>query len=237
MKIVMCLLGFVVLLGCKKNGDHTPFAPLQFEISGLPDTARMEQTDTTEILFSIDFVSGFKDRVALQISNLPSTISASFSSNIDTPSYSTVLRLVSHGADTGTYNIVITAADSRQTKIDSFKLRVNPTPVNPALTLVGNYAETGPCTLAGSINNTVSIAAHTPEFNKVIFSRLWNNNPNTVLQADLDPVSQTISIPSQTVNSAVFSGTGFYSGNQIHINYTVEMGFTKDNCSVVLNKQ
>src|SRR5690606_19394604 len=91
---------------------------MKFEISGLPDSATIEQRDTLEIPVTIAYISGNKERVTLQIGGLPVSLGAAFSADIDIPEFSTILRLVSSHADTGMYHIVVTASDRWSTATD-----------------------------------------------------------------------------------------------------------------------
>ena len=234
MRILFLMLGCVLFYSCDKK-SFTPNTPMEYEVKGLPDTATFEQNDTLELQLSVNYISGTKESVILQISGLPTTIGANLSNSIDTPAFQSSLRFVSKNAATGFYNITITASDRKNTKTYKTLLHILPDPINPAAILVGNYNETGPC-ISGNVNNTVYITEQLPEFNKIRISGLWNGIPSTVLIADIDPSTQTLSIAPQTVNSAVFRGDGTYGNNQININYTVDFGFSTDSCQVVLNK-
>jgi len=236
MRILIALFAAMLFYACKKSDIKPPYKPMEFDIANLPDSIFMEESDTTEFSFSVVYLSGYAEKAGIQISGLPASVGADFSVSIDTPSFDPVLRLVSHNTATGVYNIIITAADTRQTKTDSFKLVITPGAVNPALPLLGSYIEAGPCSISGNLNDTVRITALLPAFNKVRLTSLWNGNQTTVVDADYDPITQIITIPQQTVNSAIFSGIGIFSGTQINLSYSVDLGFTKDSCSVVLSK-
>jgi len=236
MRITIALLFCVLVWSCKKGAWDGPDQPMQFEIVGLPDSVSMEQRDTLGIPFSVNLISGYEELVTLQISGLPSKLGAGFSTSIATPAFQSVLRLVSSYADTGWSTITVTATDSRKTVSASFKVHIGPNPENPAAILNGNYTESGPCSQTGNLNHTVKVEEMLPEFNKIRFIGLWNGHESSILEADIDPVTQTVSIPEQTVNSALISGSGYYSGSQIFLEYKSVISFAEDSCNVVLTK-
>jgi hypothetical protein len=235
-RIIYLLLTPLVIFSCKKDNNSGPQKPFDFTVSGFPDTAVAEQIDTLDIPFSVDLLSGSKERVVLMVSNLPVSMTAGFAADIDTPTFATHLRLITHSTDTGIYSIRLTASSSKIDKHFDLQVHVVPNPVNPATPLVGNYQESGPCTLSGNIHDTVTVATITNSFNKVQLTGLWTGNTATKVDADVDPVQQTISIPSQIVDNATYSGNGSYSANQIIINYKVTAGNTTDTCTTVLNR-
>lgn len=235
MRIFLIITLSVLIFGCSKN--EAPVRDnMKFEIVGLPDSATVEQRDTLEIPVTIAYISGNKEQVTLQISGLPASLGAGFSADIDTPEFSSILRLVSNNADTGIYNIVVTASDRWSTATDSFKLHVVPNPVSPAAQLAGNYTESGPCTESGTLNHSVIIEEELSAPNTIKIIRLWNNNPNTILWADINPDSSTLVIAPQTVNGGTFSGEGSFTASSISINYVVDYIVGTDSCSVTLNK-
>jgi hypothetical protein len=192
--------------------------------------------DTLDIPFTVKYLSGKKERAVLMVIHLPVSMTAGFAADIDTPTFATNLRLTTHGTDTGTYTIHLTASSTAREKSLDLQIKVVPNPVNPSLVLVGNYLELGPCTASGNISDTVTIATITNSFNKIRLTGLWTGNTTTKIDADVDPVQHTLVIPPQVVNSATYSGNGSYSANQITINYRVTAGNTTDSCTTVLNR-
>lgn len=231
MRLLLCLCAVLLFWGCKKDGG-SPSQPFDFSFTGLPDTVWMEQVDTVEIPISLNLLSRTGELVTLQISGLPASIGASFTPDLDTPSFNSILRLVGMGASLDTYSIVVTVNGSRLERKDSFKLVVGPNPVNPATFLKGNYAATGLCSYSGSKTDTITISEELPMFNKLRMRGLWHRD--AVLMADYDPGTNALTIPAQQTLSAGFSGTGVVNGNQIIINYIVDFGVAKDTCSAVL---
>jgi hypothetical protein len=237
MKRIICLLlAPMLIFSCKKDNNSGPQKPFDFTVSGFPDTVVAEQIDTLDIPLSIEYLTGSKERVVLMVSNLPVSMTAGFTADIDTPTFGTNLRLITHSTDTGLYSIRLTASSSKIEKHLDLQVHVVPNPVNPATTLVGNYLESGPCTTEGSISDTVTIATITNSFNKIRLTGLWTGNTTTKIDADIDPVQHTLSIPPQVVNSATYSGYGTYSANQLTIYYEVTTATAADTCTTVLSR-
>jgi len=235
MKRFLPLLLCIACFSCKKDGPSQRQS-MQFTIDGLPDTVTIGQTDTTEIPMVVNYVSGNAERISLQISGLPTLVGAAFATSIDIPTFTSSLRLLSNHASAGIYDIAVTGSFADKTVTENFRLKVVPDPVNPAYALTGTYNETGPCTITGALNNTVTVAEDLPMFNKITLTRLWNNNFTTAVHADIDPQTHTITIPPQTINAATFSGSGTYTNNQINLSYSVATATGTDNCTVVLSK-
>jgi hypothetical protein len=226
----------LLIFSCKKDTGSAPQTALDFSISGVPSSVVIEQTDTLDIPFTVKYLSGKKERAVLMVTHLPVSMTAGFAADIDTPTFATNLRLITHGTDTGTYTIHLTASSTAREKSLDLQIKVVPNPVNPSLVLVGNYRESGPCTASGNINDTVKVSTITTSFNKIQLTGLWTGNTITKINADVDAVQQTISIPAQIVNNATYSGSGSYSANQITISYRVAAGGTIDTCTTVLNR-
>lgn len=236
MKFLAWLLPVLFLFSCSKE-SNTPQKAFSYSLSGLPDsTLMMLQSDTLEIPLSLVYIEGKKEKLSLMVGGLPVSMTASLSKEIDTPSFISVLRLVTHQTDTGLYDFKITVSDPKETRDFPLKLKVGPSPVNPALDLEGNYKETGPCSISGPLNNTVTIAADLPLFNRITIKGLWNNNNSTVVNAEINPQNASVIFPAQTINGAVFSGSGHYNNQQIFLDYRVDFGTSSDTCSVILSK-
>jgi hypothetical protein len=235
-RIFYLLLMPLLFLACKKEKSTAPETALDFSISGLPDTVVIEQTDTLDIPFSIKYLSGRKERVVLMLTNLPASMTAGFAADINTPTFATSLRLVTHGTDTDTYTIHLTGESADLEKTADLQIKVVPNPVNPSSVLVGTYLESGPCTASGNISDTVTVTTITNSFNKIQLRGLWTGNTITKINADVDPVQHTVSIPTQVVNNASYTGYGTYSASQITINYQVTAGSTVDSCMTVLSR-
>lgn len=236
-KIILLIISSIFIFSCNKTSINTRNdEPINFEILGLSDTT-IYQSDTVEYNVAVNYLSGNKEKVVLFVSNLPVTMSAGLYPDIDTPSYNATIRLVAHNADTGAYNITIGASSSTVTKNYNVKVRVIPTPVNPAAILVGNYEENGQCTVSNTIKDTVSVSTINPYFNKIKITGLWTGSSSINVNADIDPVSHTINIPFQQTGNQYLSGTGSYNNNIMTINYVVTDGaLFSDNCTTVLTK-
>ncbi|MBS1776262.1 MAG: hypothetical protein JSS64_08285 [Bacteroidetes bacterium] len=233
--IAPLILLIALSIGCKK-GDFTQQGPMEFGFTGLPDTAVLKQVDTIYIPIQVHYVVGQKEKISLQISGLPTSAGAAFSKEVDTPSFNTTIRLVTNHTPLGMYKISVTASSSRNSMSGSFWILVKPNPVNPARVLTGSYTENGPCAVSGNMHNSVTISEALPAFNKIKIAGLWSGNPATTLDADVDPIAQTISIPEQTASSATFSGYGTYSNGQILVKYKVVLNFLTDSCQTTLTK-
>ena len=236
MRFALLVLLVMAFAACKKD-KPVQTTHLDYRVTGLPDTVTLEQTDTMDINYVVEYLSGEKEQVTLQIKGLPGGMTAGFGVSVGLPTFESQLRLVNLGTPTGYYGLSIISEDTRNSRTKTIVVRVVPNPVNPAASLVGQYTESGPCLISGTLNNTVTVTEVLPLFNKLRIIRLWNDNPSTVLFADINPDSQTIQLPPQSVNSASYSGSGTYTGTQILLNYKVDYGLGMDSCSVVLDKQ
>lgn len=233
MRVLLSICCALVFFSCKKNSLPSN-VPFDYAISGLPDTVWAKQADTVLIPFSIDVLSGTGTVVNLQVSGLPSTMGASFSVDVDTPGFNSVLRVVTNSAEIDTYKIVVRASSVRMAKEDSFFVVVGANPSNPARFIFGSYASVGWCSYTGNNTDTLTISEVVPEFNKLRFRGLWHRD--AVLIAEYNPATDSIYIAPQQTVSATIEGFGVVSGTQMSISYAVDFGISQDSCTVVLTK-
>jgi hypothetical protein len=198
----------------------------------------MEQNDTFDLSVLVNYISGVKEDVALAVKDLPGSMTAGFYPPIDTPSYSSIIRLRTLNADTGTYNIRVIATSSKLTKEQNVKIRVVPQTINPAALLAGTYLETGMCSTSGSVSHTATISAYSSTWNKIKIEGFWHaGSANTVI-ADIDPGTHALIIPAQIVNNVTITGGGSYTATELTISYSVTNGLSfVDNCNSVFTKQ
>lgn len=243
MKNVLCL-GFcmLVLMACNKsdvkNDNPNPIynTPIAVTLDGLHDIT-IEQTDTVELPIQVSYVSGTKVKVSLAAINLPAGVNISIDPQIDTPSYNTLLRIVTNNADTVTKLITIVAA-SIDTSIDfPVVLKIVEPPVNAALELVGSYNETGNCTVSGSVNHSATVAVVAGYYNKIKIQGIWTSGNAYSVIANINPANHTVSVPAQQSGALTFSGSGTYTSSQISIQYHVTDGnVVNDDCTTVFTK-
>jgi hypothetical protein len=244
MRYLVILLSAATLVGCSKgkgpgDGPQNPIynEPLKFEILGLQDTT-MEQTDTLNFNTLVQYVSGTKENVALAVANLPVTMTAGFYPDIDTPDFASVIRLITHSTDTGTYNIKVIGSTTKSSKEYTVRVRVLPQTINPATALAGNYLVTGMCSSTGTLSHAAVVSAVSSPWNRIQIQGFWKPGIANTVFADIDPAAQTLTIPAQISNNVTISGSGSYTATEITVNYTVSTGATgTDNCTTVLTKQ
>lgn len=242
------LVGIVFMSGiwgCKKNDageqgtNYNPIynIPIKFLVSGLADIT-MLQYDTAELNLDVKYISGTKQMVGISITQgLPDLAAISFQPQIDTPDFSSVFRVFTMGADTGTYPLTLMAVADTISETYNLLLRIIPSAVNDAPLLTGTYEEEGDCVMKGNIQNNVYVSPAPGGINKVYLEGIWLHSANYQVEAVLNPADKTLEIPAQTNKGMQFSGSGTYTETEIILEYQLSDGVTvNENCTVTLTK-
>jgi len=243
--VVYSIVFSLVLLGCGKDdrlpsGTQNPIynIPVQTDVTGLKDFT-MKQNDVMEIPVSVKYISGIKEKVSIALINMPDSLFASITPQIDTPGYTSTIRFISKNADTGTstVSLITAASNNSSSKTYSFKITVVADPANPAMELVGDYNETGACTNVGNVNNTVRVSIVNGVMNRIRLQGVWTGNQAYYFIADINPTAHTLTIPPQSNGNITYSGSGTYSSGQMDIHYQFSDGnLLQDECTTTLVK-
>ena len=241
LKISAALLGGILIFSaCKKDKivGGTPNNPdtMNFTVSGF-NNITIQQTDTVILPISVEHVSGGKKNVSLIISVLPQGLNLSYSTQIDTPTYTSNISFIANGVRTGDYPITLTATSSEFVKTYNMTLHVDTVLPNPALALVGTYLETGNCSASGAKNNNASVSIYNVNnnYNEIEIKDFWTTSGNIKVMAVINPASQTLTITPQQNGAVTISGSGTYTANTIELTYNVTDGsIVNDNCTTTL---
>lgn len=244
-KVLYFVAVSVFLLGCNKGSDGKKGSPnplyniaIDTKVEDLQDVV-MEQTDLYEMPIAVKYISGTKEKVSIALVGMPENVFVSVTPQIDTPSYTSILRFNAMNADTGTTKITLITAASKDSSMRtySFNLTIKPSPINYALDLAGTYTHSGMCEKVGAVNNTAYITADPDVINRIKIEKIWTGDYSYFLYADIDPVNHTLSIPAQSNNGISYSGNGTYTDNQIDLSYQFTDGnLINDNCVVTLTR-
>ncbi len=154
------------------------------------------------------------DYVTFSLENVPAGLSYVIDTSSGIPPFKTSVRFIDSGVVEGNYtlNMVVTDYSSRIT----FPLNVVVTSLPDCTSDVtgSSYVTVSPCRSTGNFVQNVTRAEG--GYNRVFFSNI--DNTGAKIYADIDCEHNTLSIPEQTFNEIVYSGTGAYSvANGQHI--------------------
>ncbi len=242
MKLYLFFLGALLMIGCSKtdkpSGPHNPNGqpPMVFQIHGLADTT-VEQIDTLEFPITVTYQSGYAVPISLGVMHIPDSITVFVDPQVDTPTYTAKVRIITYGASLGTHVIQLRASGVNINKDFYFQLNVVPNPTNPATALIGNYEESGNCSGSGSVAHNATVSVIPTTFNRIAINSIWKPGGNYNVYADINPSNGTLTIPSQSAGGMTFSGSGTYTANEIQINYHVTDGnLVNDYCGTTLTR-
>jgi hypothetical protein len=238
MKYLSILFISILFLSCdrgKLSDMNTNTGPLEYELTGLHDVT-LHQHDSIEIAVAVNYLSGVKQKVGLSVNNLVQHYVLDFSTQLDTPSFASTLKIITQGADTGVHSFQVLATGGGKTKSYNINVAVTTDPVNPASYFIGNLYETGICTNSNPTNNLVTTYIPTGSFGKLHLTGLWVSGNTFQLDLYFNATNHTVSIPSQVSNGMTFTGAGTYNATSIQLAYTVKGNFVNESCNVTLVK-
>lgn len=239
--IILLVTGFI---SCQKGefyGTPNPIynETIQVDLEG-PDTVTINKLETVEIPYTLKYVAGTRVPVSVTVSGMPAHLVASFQTQIDSPTYNTVLKFIATNADTGLYQLTVTTASIDTTQTFPISLHIIPPPVNDAPSLVGNYVEQGPCTVSGNLSNSANISTVTSAINIIKILGIWGGGVQYFLTANIDPATKLLTIPTQPFGgSLTISGSGTYTTSpaKLDISYYVTDGnLVNDTCVTTFTK-
>lgn len=243
-KIAAVLLGGILIFSaCKKDkiigGTTDNTDTMDFAVSGFNDIT-IQQTDTVVLPISVKHLSGGNKNVSLIISFLPQGINLNYSTQIDTPTYTSNISFIANSVRTGDYPITLTATSSEMVvKTYSMTLHVDTLLPNPALPLVGSYLETGNCSASGAKSNNASVSIYNANnnYNEIEIEDFWTTSGNIKVVAIINPATQTLTISPQQNGAITISGSGTITANGIELTYNVTDGnIVNDNCTTTLTR-
>ena len=115
------------------GGELTRKAPLvvkvkampSFEVSISPSSASIVQGEEAEFMVEVKPLEGFSKAVSLSVMNIPSKVSAKFSTSSGTPPFSSTLTITAdEEAEVGNYDLALKAEGDEIVKTESFRLSV-----------------------------------------------------------------------------------------------------------------
>ncbi len=230
----MCL-ALTTALSCKKTTNNTTtLAPAQpsFIVTGVSDLQMQNSVlQYAGMNITVQYSDSAQETVTLSLSALPPGIamdSTWVSSGI--PTYYTMLTLFDTtlaSAIPGNYPMTLKATTaSGKVKSYSFNLKVKAAP-DCAGGFTGSYSVASDC-LTTSYHDSVTADATVP--NKIWFNNM--NNTGNKVYGLFSCTSSEITIPTQTVGSLTYSGTGNVSG--VHA-LTLHVSTNGSFCNIFMN--
>ncbi len=120
--ILLFALPFLFFLSCKKDKDRD--LGHSFNIHGIADVY-LEPGGLYILELEIKHVEGAQKNISLEISGMPSGVTAKFSTSSGIPDFATVLTITTTEAvEAGVYPLVITCSDGAATKEYKFSLHI-----------------------------------------------------------------------------------------------------------------
>lgn len=198
-------------------------------VDGLHDTT-IERTGQANYVINVKKISGVTEKVAFSTYNAPAGMTVSFDTKTAEPSYTTIMHVVTDRTPTGVYPIRVTAA-SASLGIVEYKFTVTVSPYsNEATGFLGDFNETGNCTTAGG--HKTQIEAVTGINNRINIKGFWHGTYSNEVVVDLNPTTNTLTVPTQVRNGLTYQGSGTYKDDELTVNYTVNDGsLVHDTCS------
>ncbi len=231
----------ISILSCRNNEELTPYDPngsgtFKYKITGLKDTS-LERTAEVRYLIAVEKVEGNAESVILSTENLPKGMEVLFEPvNGEKASYNTTIIIKNTRVPEGMHKINIRGA-SITTGVSNYYINVNVLPyTNAAIGLVGSFTETGQCSQTGAVNDNVNIVADATIKNRIHIKGLFSGVMTNEIYADIDPVTKTLTIPSQVQNALTYKGDGTFDDDKLVINYTMNGDVINNNCSSTLTR-
>lgn len=239
-KILLLLtLSAIVFSGCKKKTPVAPYYPpdsgdLQYTIEGVKDTT-LEQTGQVKLQLFVKKISGTVESISLSVTGLPAGAQYVFSPGAGQVSYNAVVTFNTLRVPAGDYPIKIVGAGSK-TGLKNFDMVLKVLPYsNPAVGLMGTFTETRNCSTTGSKTHSVNIDTSGGN-NKIKMLGFYAGGTSYDVQAEINPSTKSITIPSQLISGATFAGSGTYTDSTITVNYTANNSVYNDACTAVLKR-
>jgi len=214
----------------KKSADPTGV----YAIHGVQDVT-IERGNIAAMALVVEHKEGPQGIVNLAISGLPNGVTAAYNpGNSGTPSFSTAVTFSAIAqADTGTFPVSVEAkSDQMGNKSYQMKLHIKKAP-DCSAERIGNYATSEVCS-STQYTYTSSVTAGNTE-NRIMFPD-FAEFAGLNIYADLECLTNTIAIPTQTANGITVSGSGSYSVNQMVIHYTATQDSITVSCTMTMNK-
>jgi hypothetical protein len=236
-------LSLVALLGCGKDpepltpggGGTNPGGTLEYNIKGVQDLS-VERVGEAKFQVNIERVSGSKiAEVDLAVTDLPAGMQAYVDVPRAAPSFLAFVTIVSTRVLEGNYKLLFVTKVGNTIKSVPFVVKVLPYS-NHAQGMKGDYVEAHTCTVDGQKNVNVNILADEDVPNKVILKGFWSGTQVNQVIGYLEPASQKITIPEQTIFDVTYKGEGTYTDDQISVNYTTKTQIFTESCTAVLNR-
>lgn len=253
--LMVCLIS---LGACSKSDDNNQTAnptnnnqPISstsnFTVNGVNDVT-MTANDTKMMPLEIKHEEGDQEMVTLTVTGLPNKVSAKFSSDSGTPTFSSVLEITTNYAQGGSYPITITATTATgKTKVLSFTLKVEGQ-TNCRPNIIGQYKSVENCT--GQQRTSVEIREDPDNDNGIIIPGDYLYGQ--FLFAIIDCPNGSFTITKKTYNQRInstqyavweFTGSGTFDEANGTMTYTIttELTYpgqatTTSTCTYTLNR-
>jgi hypothetical protein len=241
----LVVLSLVALLGCGK--DPEPLQPnygpggggggtVEYTVKGVQDIS-VERVGAAKFQVNIERISGSKTaEVQLAVADLPPGMEAVVDVPKGTPSFVAFVNIIATRVLEGNYKLVLVTSSGAAVKSQPFMVKVLPYS-NHSHGMKGDYVESHNCTSDGKKDINVTILADENVANKVIIRGFWSGTHTNQVVGYLEPTSQKITIPEQTVFDVTFKGEGTYTDDQINLNYTTRTQIFSETCTAVLNRK
>ncbi|MCB0697675.1 MAG: hypothetical protein KDC07_09940 [Chitinophagaceae bacterium] len=238
---VLAVISIVAVISCGKDTPLSPYVPedsgkFDYKVNGLKDTS-LERIGEVRSLIFVEKLAGKSETVLLTGEDLPEGMEVRFDPvNSEKPSFNTSMVIKNVRVKEGTYKIKIKGA-SATAGIDNYYINVTVLPyTNPADGLAGSFTETGACSTKGSVNDNVNIVSDDTVKNRIHIKGLFSGVMTNIIYANIDPKTNTLDIPVQTVNSVSYSGDGTYDDDKLIINYTVSGITINESCTSTITR-
>ena len=217
MKKISLLLATATMsiLSCTKtttNNNNYGSSQPPFIVNGLTDvTLRNGSIEESYLYLTMQYTDSSQEPVTLSLSALPTGIAMDTTwITTGTPTFSSNLTLYdtsAAGANPGTYPMTLTATSASTKKTFPFNIKVLP-PAPCTGSMVGKYINCYSCTSTSAYSD--SVYADPTVVNKVWFTNF--NNSGALVYGTYNCESEVITIPSQTVGSVTYQGSGYSYG-------------------------
>ena len=233
---LLFILPFLFFLSCKKDKD-SDVVQSSFNINGIADV-HLEPGDLQILELEIKHVEGAQKNVSLEISGMPSGVTAKFNTSSGIPDFATVLTITtSSDVQTGVYPLVITCSDGVVNKEYQFSLHIR----DCLKKLTGRKTGMGVCP-SESIPYEAEVM-WVSGLDSRIYIVGFAGFAGGFVYADIDCETGAVTIPRQTIDSYYYSsqyevwGSGTFSNGRIEVTYTYIDTYDTQNtetCTTVL---
>lgn len=200
----------IILGGCTKNyygGDATN---PPYRVDGITDFTVSEDNPRFFMDVQLVYMNNEQENVTVTVEDLPAGLYANYQNNSGIPSFYSRIDFYDSSAAPGTYNVkVVTNGSVSGRRTYPFKITVNPI-ADCKNDLTGSYSAQNFCAV-GVSNFTETVAASPTVARRILINNF--ENAGFQIYANLSCNTQSITIPSQTVNGATYSGSGYFYTN------------------------